>query len=79
MEVDMSRIEEEADRLRSALLNTPFGERYNELYAAQGALAYANDPEMFEAPLDMIERLIDYYTAEDSKGYPCECRPVSCG
>lgn len=76
----MSHIKEEADRLRSALLHTPFGEKYNELYAAQAALAFASDPVMFESPLNMIERSSGYRTpedSEDSKGCPCVSRPAS--
>src|SRR5260370_22031828 len=34
----------------------PFNERFDQLYAAQQALAWAADPEQRESPLDMINR-----------------------
>jgi hypothetical protein len=39
-----------------ALCETPFNERFDQLYAAQQALAWAADPEQRESPLDMINR-----------------------
>src|SRR5260370_5079751 len=38
------------------LCETPFNERFDQLYAAQQALAWAADPEQRESPLDMINR-----------------------
>ncbi len=71
----MSYLEVEAERLRSALMSTPLGERFNELYAAQAALAYAQNPQMYEAPSKMIER---FNKAEGSKGCPSECDQAVC-
>ena len=60
----MSRIQEEADRLRSALSQTPAGDTYDRLYAAQQALVWAIEPETFKAPWDLI-----IGTPEGSEGY----------
>lgn len=49
-----AEINKEADRLRSALLEAPQGDRYDRLYAAQQALAWASDPQGFKAPYDLI-------------------------
>ena len=49
-------MQKEADRLRSALGETPLGDRFNELYAAQQALAWAADPDSFKSPLNMIQQ-----------------------
>jgi len=68
----MARIEEEADRIRSALCKTRFGRRFDQLYAAQQALAFADDPEHRESPLDMINRFTAD-TEEDSEGCHSEC------
>ena len=38
------------------LCETPFNERFDQLYAAQQALAWAANPEQRESPLDMINR-----------------------
>ena len=49
----------EVERIRSALRETPFGDRFNQLYAAQQALAWMFDPDCFESPLHMIDRFND--------------------
>lgn len=71
----MSVTQEEADRLRSALTTTPLGARFDELYAAQQALAWATDPEHLESPLNMIRRFSGD-TAEGSTSCLSELRPV---
>jgi hypothetical protein len=68
----MSLIQSEADRIRSALCKTPFGSRFDQLYAAQQALAFVFDPEHRESPLDMIDRFTAC-TDQDSEGCPSEC------
>jgi hypothetical protein len=60
----------EADRLRSALLQTPFGDTFDRLYAAQQALAWAADQETFKAPYDLITG-----TREGLGGCPSSSRP----
>jgi hypothetical protein len=50
----MRFLEKEADRLRSALTQTPAGAIYDRLYAAQQAVVWAVDPETFRAPYDLI-------------------------
>jgi hypothetical protein len=50
----MSFLQKEADRVRSALLQTPMGHAYDRLYAAQQALAWAIEPQGFKPPYDMI-------------------------
>ena len=49
----MGFLEREADRLRSALESAP-GERFNQLYAAQQAVAWASDPDGFKSPFLLI-------------------------
>jgi hypothetical protein len=51
----MSFLEREADRLRSALRQTPSGPQFDRLYAAQAALHWAIDPTERTSPLDYIE------------------------
>jgi hypothetical protein len=48
----MSFVQRELDRIQSALTNNP--ERYAELYAAQQALAWAQEPDGFASPTKMI-------------------------
>lgn len=50
----MSFVQREIDRIRSALLADPEGERYQELYAAQQALSWALEPNGFGSPIDVI-------------------------
>jgi hypothetical protein len=50
----MEHATKEADRLRSALLQTPVGDRFYQLLAAQQALAWMNDPETFKSPYDLV-------------------------
>jgi hypothetical protein len=66
----------EADCIRSALCETPFGARFDQLYAAQQALARVTDPKRFESPLDMIQRFA-IGTVEGSEGCPSECDRVA--
>ena len=51
----MSFLQGEADRIRSVLCNTPLGDMFNQLYAAQQALAWVTAPDHVSSPLDMIE------------------------
>jgi hypothetical protein len=55
----MSFMQGEADRLRSALLETPVGSKFDRLHAAQQAFAWASDPTVYKSPFDMIEGAID--------------------
>jgi len=50
----MSYTEREADRLRSALLETPPGPEFDRLHSAQQALVWAADPLIFRSPYDSI-------------------------
>lgn len=50
----MSFIQRELGRLQGALLDPANAERYDRLYAAQQALAWAAEPEGFRSPHDMI-------------------------
>ena len=50
-----NRISEERDRIQTALLDsntTP--QQYKELYAAQQALAWADDPEVAKSPYRLV-------------------------
>lgn len=47
-------IHEERARIREALLASPTGPRYAELYAAQQALGWVLDSSAFASPFDMI-------------------------
>lgn len=49
----MNRIEAELHRLRIALLDHS-DPRYKEFWAAQQALAWANDPESFAPPFSAL-------------------------
>lgn len=68
----MERLNAEADRLRSALLETPLGGRFDRLHAAQQALAWATDPETFKSPYDLISG-----NPEGSKDCPSVSHPES--
>lgn len=59
-------LQKEADRLRSALTQTPAGDTYDRLYAAQQAVLWTIDPETFKAPFDLIIG----GTLEGSEGCP---------
>jgi hypothetical protein len=60
----------EADRLRSALLETPLGDRFDRLHAAQQALAWAADSETFKSPYDLV-----IGSPEGSEGCPSSSNP----
>jgi hypothetical protein len=68
----------EADRLRSALRETPFGDRFDQLYVAQQALAWMSDPDRFESPLHMVDRFT-LGIEVDSKDCLSECDPAAFG
>ena len=50
----MSFLQREKDRLNRGLNDSTHTEKYDQLYAAQQALAWAIDPESAKAPFDMI-------------------------
>ena len=50
----MSFIQRELDRIGEALRNNPDANDYDQLYAAQQALAWATDPDGFAAPMKQI-------------------------
>ena len=50
----MSYVQRELERI-ARMLRTPLpADQYDRLYAAQQALAWATDPNMFRAPYDAI-------------------------
>jgi hypothetical protein len=49
----MKNIETELHRIRVAMLD-PHNPRYQELWAAQQALAWVNDPENFSPPFAVL-------------------------
>jgi hypothetical protein len=71
----MSFVQREADRIRSALQNTPLGGDFDRLYAAQQALAWIADPDWFSSPLDMIQRSLNG-TLEGSRDCPSSFHPA---
>jgi hypothetical protein len=72
----MGFVQREIDKIGMCLRSTPKGPRYDELYAAQQALAWSLDPLNFETPLAMINRFA-VNTREDSRDCPQPSRPVS--
>jgi hypothetical protein len=72
----MGFVQRENDKIGISLRDTPKGSRYDELYAAQQALAWSLDPLNFESPLAMINRFA-VSTREDSEGCPLSSRPAS--
>ena len=70
----MEHTTKEADRLRSALLQTPVGDRFYQFLAAQQALAWMSDPETFKSPYDLVSG-----NPEGSKDYPYASHPESSG
>jgi hypothetical protein len=71
---DAGLLEQEADRLRAALLATPLGGHFDRLYAAQQALAWVADPNFYKAPFDMIQGTIG--SPEGSEDCPSLLRPA---
>ena len=63
-------LQQEADRLRSALLETPLGSRFDRLHAAQQALAWAADQDTFKSPYDLV-----IGNPEGSEGCPSSSSP----
>ena len=68
----MSFIQRELDRIGAALRQPQPDGRYAQLYAAQQALSWVNEPSVMEAPLDTIAGVTSG-TAEDSKDCPAAC------
>lgn len=66
----MSFLERELERIHGALLVTDDKPTYDQLYAAQQALAWATEPSGAKAPYEMI---MD--TPGDSGGYSAVLRP----
>lgn len=52
----MSFIQRELNILGEMLRNTPEGEEYNEIYAAQQALCWALDPDNFMSPVKLVKK-----------------------
>ena len=52
--IPMSFIQRELDRIGVALRETPQGNDYDLLYAAQQALSWATDPDGFASPMKQI-------------------------
>ena len=50
----MSFINREVERIQALLRQGESVEKYSELYAAQQALSWASDPEMFKSPYDLV-------------------------
>lgn len=68
----MSFIARELDRIREKLLELKSGEKYDQLYAAQQALAWALDPEAANSPYKTIMR----GTQEGPEDCPASIHPV---
>ena len=50
-----NRIKQERDKIQSALLGpTTTTRQYEQLYAAQQALAWAENPELAKSPYDLV-------------------------
>ena len=52
----MSHVREELDRVSRALAEPQSVARFNQLYVAQQALAWAMEPQGFASPIDVIEK-----------------------
>lgn len=64
----MGFIERELNRIAVALREPRTEDEYTKLYAAQLALSWSLEPQMFKAPYDFA-----IGTAEGSTDYPSEC------
>jgi hypothetical protein len=71
MEVHMSFIQRELDRIGAALRADPQGNDYDRLYAAQQALVWATDPENYASPMKHIRGI-----QEGSEGCSADCHPL---
>ncbi len=68
----MSFIKRELDRIRHVLCDPSKHNRYDELYAAQQALAWASEPNGYASPMKMITDI-----SGDSEGCSALPRPPS--
>ncbi len=68
----MSFIKRELDRIRHVLCDLSKHNRYDELYAAQQALAWASEPNGYASPMKMITDI-----PGDSEGCSALPRPPS--
>jgi hypothetical protein len=50
----MSFLQREYDRINDALRDQENANKYDLLYAAQQAIAWASDPEAYKSPLNLI-------------------------
>jgi hypothetical protein len=66
----MGFLQREFDRLGAALRDENSTEKYDVLYAAQQAIAWASDPDAYKSPFAMITG-----TQEEPKDYLDESRP----
>lgn len=69
----MNLLIDELTRIREKLLDIKSGEKYDQLYAAQQALAWAHDPEAVESPYKMIMR----DTLEEPKDCQVSIHPIA--
>lgn len=71
--IDSDRVKDELDKIATALRETPAGEKWNLLHAAQQALSWANEPKEAMAPFDYIQRINSKDIPEETK----DCREHS--
>jgi hypothetical protein len=64
----MISVRHELNRIHGALTSDKPPERYDELYAAQQALVWASEPDVFKSPYDLIVQPTDI--PEDSRDCP---------
>lgn len=58
----MDRLKEEFNKIHEALQDGRYNNQYSQLYAAQQALGWAIDQEMFKSPLAMIVEDLERHT-----------------
>jgi hypothetical protein len=66
----MSFLRREFDRLQAALREQENANKYDLLYAAQQAIAWASDPDAYRSPFEMLTGI-----QGEPKGCPAESRP----
>ncbi len=68
----MSFLQRELDRVQRALRDPSNKDRYDELYAARQALAWASEPNGYASPMKMLTGILG-----DSEGCSALPRPPS--
>jgi len=67
----MSYLQREFDRLNAALRDAKNSNKFDALYVAQQAIAWASDPDAYKSPMVLITG-----TPEDSEGCQPSCNPA---